>query len=137
MPERNSVGKRLLISIFVVGLFVLTTNINFCLALDREFMYDNGGRRDPFLSLIADNVSVSDLEELSVEGVKLEGIIYDPLQGSLAIVNGEIYRTGDLIGGFEMKEIGKNFIKIAQQDTLYTIKLPTDDLKQENQLTRK
>ncbi len=100
-------------------------------------MYDNGGRRDPFLSLIADGVNVSDLEELSVGGVKLEGIIYDPLQGSLAIVNGEIYRAGDLIGGFEVKEIGENFIKIAQEDVLYTIKLPIDDLKKDNQLSRK
>ena len=100
-------------------------------------MYDNGGRRDPFLSLIADSVSVSDLQELSVEGVKLEGIIYDPLQGSLAIVNGEIYRTGDLIGGFEVKEIGENIIMIAQADALYTVKLPIDDLKKDNQLNRK
>lgn len=123
--------------LFVVSLSVSATNINFCLALDREFMYDNGGRRDPFLSLIADGVNVSDLEELSVGGVKLEGIIYDPLQGSLAIVNGEIYRAGDLIGGFEVKEIGENFIKIAQEDVLYTIKLPIDDLKKDNQLSRK
>jgi hypothetical protein len=100
-------------------------------------MYDNGGRRDPFLSLIADNVNVFDLEELSVEGVMLEGIIYDPLQGSLAIVNGEIYRTGDRIGGFEVKEIANNFIKIAQGDILYTIKLPIDDLKKDNQPNRK
>ena len=122
---------------FVASLFALNLNINFCLALDREFMYDNGGRRDPFLSLIADNVNVFDLEELSVEGVMLEGIIYDPLQGSLAIVNGEIYRTGDRIGGFEVKEIANNFIKIAQEDILYTIKLPIDELKKDNQPNRK
>lgn len=119
-------------SVLIALLLVLTTGANFCLALDREFMYDNGGRRDPFLSLIADNVEVSDLQELSVEGVKLEGIIFDPLQGSLAIVNGEIYRAGDFIGGFEVMEIGSNYVKIAQEDSLYTIKLPTHESTKDN-----
>ncbi|MBI4431026.1 MAG: hypothetical protein HY587_04885 [Candidatus Omnitrophica bacterium] len=113
--------------LFIAVMWGMATN--FCLALDREFMYDSADRRDPFLSLFTDNVEVSDLEELSVEGVKLEGIIFDPLQGSLAIVNGEIYRISDFIGGFEIKEIGSNFVKIAKGDILYTIKLPSDETK--------
>lgn len=106
---------------------------HFCLALDREFMYDTVNQRDPFLSLIAENIEVSDLEEISVDGIKLEGIIFDPLQGSLAMVNGEIYRTSDFIGGFQVMEIGNNYIKIAKEDILHTIKLPDEDSKKPTQ----
>ena len=52
--------------ITMVAIIILTTH-NFCLALDREFMYDNANERDPFLSLIAENIEVSDLEELSID----------------------------------------------------------------------
>ena len=130
MPKRAfsllSKGALLLI------LLILAVH-NFCLALDREFMYDNADQRDPFLSLIAENIEVSDLEELSVDGIKLEGIIFDPLQGSLAMVNGEIYRAADFIGGFQVKEIGNNYIKIAKDDILHTIKLPDEDSKKPTQ----
>ena len=128
--------KRLFVSllkgIVMVALIVLPVH-NFCLALDREFMYDNANERDPFLSLIAENVEVSDLEELSVDGIKLEGIIFDPLQGSLAMVNGEVYRTTDFIGGFQVMEIGNNYIKIAKEDILHTIKLLDEDSKKPTQ----
>ena len=118
--------------ITMVAIIILTTH-NFCLALDREFMYDNANERDPFLSLIAENIEVSDLEELSIDGIKLEGIIFDPLQGSLAMVNGEIYRATDFIGGFQVMEIGNNYIKIAKEDILHTIKLPDEDSKKQTQ----
>lgn len=123
-------GEKLLIASFLAGLMIFSgeSSVNFCLALDKDFMYDNAQSRDPFLPLIGQNVKLADMEEVRLENLILEGIIFDPMQGSLAIINGDVYKISDFISGFEIKEISEDQIRVSKDDVLYTIKLPSEDV---------
>lgn len=103
--------------------------VNISVALNKEFMYDNADERDPFISLIAGDVKFADMKDIEVGNLALEGIIFDPLQGSFAIINGEVYRVADFVSGFEIKEVAEDHIKVQKNDVLYTVKLPSDEQK--------
>ena len=122
--------ENLLIAVFLAGLTIFSgeSSVNFCLALDKDFMYDTAQSRDPFLPLIGQNVKLADMEEVRLENLTLEGIIFDPMQGSLAIINGDVYKISDFISGFEIKEISEDQIRVSKDDVLYTIKLPSEDV---------
>ena len=97
----NLTGKRL------ACVFVLLTLI-FANAWCEEglFFYDDKGKRDPFIPLIGkDSRFLFEEAVESVEGIYLEGVILDPAGESLVIINSEIVKCGETIGGFELKEI--------------------------------
>ena len=68
-----------------------------------------GNRRDPFVPLKEDESSTS----ASSVGVKLEGIIYDPEQRSMAILNGKTYQAGDAVGAVTVVKILKDHVVVS------------------------
>jgi type II secretory pathway component PulC len=74
-----------------------------------EVSYDSGKRRDPFVPLTGEDVSVS----ASSSGVRLEGIIYDPSERSMAILNGRTYQTGEIVGDATVLKILKDHVVIS------------------------
>ncbi|MFH1799292.1 MAG: hypothetical protein ABH891_00395 [Candidatus Omnitrophota bacterium] len=75
-----------------------------------EVLYDSGNRRDPFVPLDGgDNTSVS----TTSSGVKLEGIIYDPGEHSMAILNGKSYLKGETVGDATVVKILKDHVVIS------------------------
>ena len=74
-----------------------------------EITYDAGKRRDPFVPL---NPEDGDLASSS--GVKLEGIIYDPGNRSMVILNGKTYQTGEAVGDATVMNILKDHVVISQ-----------------------
>ena len=84
-----------------------------------EIGYDSGNRRDPFIPLTADE-SVSSTETSS--GIKLEGIIYDPGERSIAILNGKPYQLGETVGNSKVVKILKDRVVIltdGEEKTLW------------------
>ena len=82
----------------------------FCGALRAaEITYDSGKRRDPFVPLTGEDASMS----VSSSGVRLEGIIYDPGDRSLAILNGKAYQSGDVVGDATVVKIQKDHVVIS------------------------
>lgn len=113
---------------FVFVLLILfLLPLHFCLALNKEFMYDNPVKRDPFLSLIGEDVELAEIKELTINDLVLEGIIFDPEQGSLAVINGEVYRPFEFIGGFEIQEITQTLVRISKDYAVFTLKIITED----------
>jgi len=82
-----------------------------------EFTYDAKGKRNPFIPLVTPQgrlLKLDKLEATSVEGLTIEGIIYDKFGRSFAIVNTSIVGIGDVVGDYQVLKIQKNkviFIK--------------------------
>lgn len=75
-----------------------------------EIVYDAEGKRDPFVPLTGE---AGHGEAGSSSGFKLEGIIYDPGAGSMAILNGKSYLTGDDAEGATVVRIEKDHVVIS------------------------
>ena len=75
-----------------------------------EVLYDSGNRRDPFVPLAGGNdTSVT----TTSSGIKLEGIIYDPGERSMAILNGKSYQKGEVVGNATVVKISKDHVVIS------------------------
>jgi len=74
-----------------------------------EITYDSGKRRDPFIPVTGEDVSIS----AASSGIKLEGIIYDPGGRSMAILNGKTCQTGEILGTATIVKIQKDHVVIS------------------------
>lgn len=84
-----------------------------------EIRYDTGSRRDPFFPLVdADGVI---RKGISASGLLVEGIIFDPIEGSMALINGELYKEGDHVGGANVIRIFHDRVIFSQDDEEKTI----------------
>ena len=76
--------------------------------------YESGERRDPFTPLIGPGGMV--LQEFNPNDLKVEGIIYDPLKGSLALINGEFYKKGDVLKEITITKILKDRVVVTKDN---------------------
>jgi type II secretory pathway component PulC len=84
-----------------------------------EIIYDSGKRRDPFVPLAGGE---NTLVTTASSGVKLEGIIYDPGDRSMAILNGKSYQKGEVVGNATVVKILKDHVVIlvdGEEKTLW------------------
>ena len=88
-----------------------------------EVSYDSGKRRDPFVPLTGEDVSMS----ASSSGVKLEGIIYDPKEQSMAILNGKTYQVGEAVGDATVLKILKDHVVISVGGEEKTLRIREDE----------
>ncbi len=90
-----------------------------------EVAYDSGGRRNPFIPLTASG----QFSEMSAgsKDLRLEGVIYDPRQQSLAIFSGKAYREGEKIGEVVILKIYKNKVDIRTDTEEQTLWLHGDE----------
>lgn len=82
---------------------------------EEGFTYDSKDKRDPFIPLIIKEARmVTGLEDIQViDDVALEGIVWDPSGGSLAILNGVIMRKGEKAGSVEMIDIKEKEVTLS------------------------
>jgi hypothetical protein len=83
-----------------------------------DFAYDSKGKRNPFIPLVTSDGRLLKLDAREVsDGLALEGIIYDKVSMSYAIVNGLVVKIGDFVGDYQVLDIEENkvvFIKEGQ-----------------------
>ena len=86
--------------------------VNMAIAEEKGFKYNTKGRRDPFITLISETGRyASDAYEASAaEDIRLEGIVWDDVKGSISIINGEIAKEGDAIGSIKILKIDKDSV---------------------------
>lgn len=75
--------------------------------------YDKAERRDPFTPLIGPGGTI--LQGFNPNDLKVEGIIYDPNRGSLALINGEFYKRGDTLKDIIVTQIYKDRVVITKE----------------------
>ena len=95
--------------IFWAGLIICVIVISEACA-EEAFKYNAKSKRDPFIPLISESGGyASDAYEASaMEDIRLEGIVWDDVKGSIAIINGEIAKEGDVMGSIKVLKINKD-----------------------------
>ena len=84
--------------------------INICLAAEAR------QKRDPFVPLVGEGSSVylSTLDMITNEkDIRLEGIIYDNVKESAAIINGEVVKEGQEVGFIKVLKIEQSGVSLS------------------------
>lgn len=92
-------------------------------------VYDDHGRRDPFWSLVdAQGIIINyDKKDLAITDLLLEGIMMGHAGDNLAIVNGNIVRTGDTIGAFVVERIDFNAVFLKRGPERFSLRLKKEE----------
>ena len=120
MEKPRTFFPRAFSAIFFVSLLASST-----VSFAEEVRYDSGNRRDPFIPLVGPEGIVKQV--FNPSGLNVEGIIFDPLHGSLALVNGEFYREKDKVGQATLVGIYKDHVVLQQEEERKTLWLREDD----------
>lgn len=95
---------------------------------EEQFIYDSKNKRDPFVPLVTSDGRLLKLEEeVASAALLLEGIIYDKNGLSYAIVNGEIVKIGDQVGGYQILKIEKNKVVFIKGGQLTEVELKKEE----------
>jgi hypothetical protein len=113
---RNQEFLLILSSVLCLLSFVFCSLPSVSFAQD-EIIYDDKGRRDPFIALVTADGRLLNLEPVNKEArIVLKGIIYDKDGRSYAIINGEIVSAGDYIQGLAVFRIEENKVILLRDN---------------------
>jgi type II secretory pathway component PulC len=104
--------------------------LNLAFAQDRVvFSYDEKGKRDPFHPLVdKDGRYLVEIElPFSSDVLNLSGILWDPQGKSSALINNQVVRVGDSIGGFAVKDISKDSVIISKDGKKFILKISKEE----------
>jgi hypothetical protein len=113
-------SRRILIIIFILGLILP------CVFSQDTFTYDAKGKRNPFIPLVTAEGRLLKLdrdENTTPQGLAIEGIIYDKLGRSFAIVNATVVGIGDRVGDFQVLKILGNKVVFIRNGELLEMEL--------------
>jgi len=119
-------NKRILIYLFFFAL--ICTSV----FAEGEFVYDNKGKRDPFIPLVTPEGRLLKLDKLdtaSPGGLSIEGIIYDKSGRSFAIVNTEVVGIGDFIGAYQVLKIFENKVVFIKDGIPLEVELTKEETR--------
>ena len=95
---------------------------------EKPFVYDDQGRRDPFLRLVTSGGAIVNYDrDVTVTDMVLEGIIAGDDNKNIAIINGIILQTGDKIGLYVIKDIKATSVIIQKGEERYSLKLKKEE----------
>jgi len=98
-------NKKIFLVVFTVGLLLP------CAFGQEVFTYDAKGKRNPFIPLVTPEgrlLKLDKSEDTAPQGLAIEGIIYDKLGRSFAIVNAQVVGIGDMVGDYQVLKILEN-----------------------------
>ena len=117
-------NKRFLIFLFLSFIFCSTA------FAQNEFVYDAKGKRNPFIPLVTPEGRLLKLdkpEATSIEGLAVEGIIYDKFGRSFAIVNSNVVGIGDVVGAYQVLKIQENKVIFIKDGEPLEVELTKED----------
>lgn len=109
--------KGLLFKLFLIGVVLFFAPRGDCADnAGRTFKYESANRRDPFCVLVTKEgrllpgaVVLSESED-----VNLEGIIWDPVGRSIAIINGKLIQEGQALFNLKILKIEKTKVLLEK-----------------------
>ena len=111
-------------AILITGIILFSMSLVYAQESGEIFVYDSKGKRDPFQSLVSPEGYLINIEPLSgISEIVIEGIIYDPKGSSFAIINSEVVKSGDAIGGYEVLDIQQNKVTLLKDAEKFEIEL--------------
>ncbi len=109
----------MILLIFVLLLFPS----NFVYAQE-AFVYDDHGKRDPFVPLVSSaGMIVAYDQDLSLNDLALEGIVADATGNNAAIVNGKVVKVHDKIGPYIVDVITIDHVEFLKDTQRFILKL--------------
>ncbi len=97
-------------------------------AQDNDFVYDDHGKRDPFWRLVTPSgVIVNYDQDLLISDMILEGIIYDSMGKSFAIVNGSVIKPNDKIGLYVVTKIEQRKVTLKKGQEQFVLELKKEE----------
>ena len=101
-------------------------------AEEEPFVYQRNSR-DPFVPWVTPEGKLIRWEGAfgNLEDVVLEGILWDPEGGSVAMMNGRIVHRGERIGRFEVGTITKDEVTLKAGEEVYTLRFEKPGLGEE------
>jgi len=119
-------NKKILIFLFLLGLILP-------LAFGQEeFVYDAKGKRNPFIPLVTPEgrlLKLDKQQDTTQQGLAIEGIIYDKLGRSFAIVNSAVVGIGDMVGDFQVLKILDNKVIFIRNGEPLEVELTKEEVK--------
>lgn len=118
--------------IFLLAVFVFlgAGAVAFCAlpVAEKNFVYDDHSKRDPFWSLLGSRGTIVNFDkDIQASDMSLEGILVEPSGGSVAIINGSIVKVGDKVGFFIVKEIQVNVVILEKGQEIVSLKLKKEE----------
>lgn len=112
----------------VLSFVLILFSANLVYAQD-NFVYDDHGKRDPFLPLVSSTgLVVTYDQDLSVNDLVLEGIVADASGNNVAIVNGKMVKAQDQVGPYVVDSIGADQVVFLKGTQKFILKLRKGDL---------
>jgi len=114
--------------ILICNLAFLIFNFKLASFAQEEFKYDAQGKRNPFIPLVTSDGRLLKLEDTGVSsGLSVEGIIYDKLGISYAIINGDIVKIGDTVGEYQVLKIEQKKVIFIKNGELTEVELKEEE----------
>ncbi len=105
----------------ILVLISLFTNLVYA---KETFVYDDHGKRDPFVPLVSSaGMVVTYDQDLSVNDLVLEGIVSDASGNNAAIVNGKVVKPHDQIGPYVVDVIAVDHVEFLKGTEKFTLRL--------------
>jgi hypothetical protein len=119
-------NKKLLILLFLLELILP------CTFAQAEFTYDPKGKRNPFIPLVTPEgrlLKLDKQQDSTPQGLAIEGIIYDKLGRSFAIVNAAVVGIGDAVGDYQVLKILEDKVIFIRNGELLEVELTKEGAK--------
>lgn len=113
-PSKDFFTCRKIFLLFFVWVCCFFNFFTLCSVYGEELTYHTGDRRDPFVPLVGPD-GIMMLKGKTSDFV-VEGIIFDPREGSLALINGEMYKPGDSVNEAVIIQIFKDRVLLSIED---------------------
>jgi hypothetical protein len=108
-------------------LFFAILNISSSFA-QGEFVYDLKGERNPFMPLITPEGMLIKIKPRQPVGeLELEGIIFDNISMSYAIVNGTVVKVGDFVGDYQVLKIREDKVIFIKDGEPFEVALKKEE----------
>src|SRR5580698_5980062 len=89
-----------------------------------SFVYNDHGKRDPFIPLVSSaGMVVTYDEDLSVNDLVLEGIVADASGNNVAIVNGKVVKVHDQVGQYTVDVIALDHVEFLKGTQRFILKI--------------
>jgi len=93
-----------------------------------DFTYDSKGERNPFMPLVTSDGMLIKLKPRSAAGgLDLEGIIFDNISMSYAIVNGSVVKVGDFLGDYQVLRIEEDKVIFIKEGQPFEVELEKEE----------
>jgi hypothetical protein len=111
--------------LILVLIFLFTNSVY----AQEAFVYNDHGKRDPFVPLVSSaGMVVTYDEDLSVNDLVLEGIVADSSGNNIAIVNGKVVKIHDLIGPYIVDVIAVDHVEFLKGADRFVLKLKKGEM---------